>query len=52
MQFQRPIAVWSIGALIALLVIIVVIIFAVTGHALDRDWILAGFAALAVARLL
>lgn len=42
----------GIGALIALLVLVVVLIFAISGHALSRDWLLAGFAALAIARLI
>lgn len=41
-----------IGWLLALFVLIVVLIFAISGHALTRDWLLAGFAALALARLL
>jgi len=43
---------YGLGALLALLVLIVVLIFAISGHALDRDWILGGFAALALAMLL
>lgn len=49
MKYVAPI---GIGWLIALLVLVVVVIFALSGHALTRDWLLAGFAALALARLL
>jgi hypothetical protein len=42
----------GIGFLLALLTLIVVIVFAITGAALTRDWLLAGFAALALAVLL
>jgi hypothetical protein len=42
----------GLGFLLALLVLVVVVIFAITGAALTRNWELAGFAALALAILL
>jgi hypothetical protein len=49
MRLERP---TGFGWLIALLVLVVVVIFALSGHAITRDWLLAGFAALALAVLL
>lgn len=43
---------FGIGWLLALLVLVVVVILAVSGHALTRDWALALIAGLALARLL
>lgn len=43
---------YGIGALLALLVLFVAVIFAITGHEISRDWELGGFAALALAFLL
>jgi hypothetical protein len=42
---------FGLGWLIALVVLLVVLIFAISGGALTRDWLLAFFGALAVARL-
>jgi hypothetical protein len=42
----------GLGWLLALLVLLAVVIFAISGHALTRDWILGFIGALAVARLL
>jgi hypothetical protein len=41
----------GIGWLIALLVLIVTLVFWISGHDLTKDWVLALIAALAVARL-
>ena len=42
----------GIGWIIALIVLVVTIIFALADASLTRDWLLGGFAALALARLL
>lgn len=42
---------FGLGALVALLVLIVCLVFAISDTALTRDWILGLIAALAVARL-
>lgn len=42
---------FSIGWLIALLVLVVVLVFWISGSPLTRDWLLALLAALAVSRL-